>query len=27
GGTRGDIEWRVITDFGGESHPFHYILE
>ncbi|EJU0261316.1 pili assembly chaperone PapD [Salmonella enterica subsp. enterica serovar Newport] len=27
GGTRGDIEWSVITDFGGESHPFHYVLK
>nr|WP_254889143.1 hypothetical protein [Salmonella enterica] len=26
-GTRGDVEWKIITDFGGESHPFHYILE
>ncbi|HIC3077390.1 TPA: pili assembly chaperone protein SafB, partial [Salmonella enterica] len=25
--TRGDIEWSVITDFGGESHPFHYVLK
>ncbi|HIC3077392.1 TPA: pili assembly chaperone protein SafB, partial [Salmonella enterica] len=23
----GDIEWSVITDFGGESHPFHYVLK
>ncbi|HIG9002652.1 TPA: pili assembly chaperone SafB [Shigella boydii] len=23
----GDIEWRVITDFGGESHPFHYVFK
>ncbi len=23
----GDIEWRVITDLGGESHPFHYAFK
>ncbi|EEW7548634.1 pili assembly chaperone SafB [Escherichia coli] len=26
-GAHGDIEWRVITDFGGESHPFHYAFK
>ncbi|EAA8376759.1 pili assembly chaperone protein SafB, partial [Salmonella enterica subsp. enterica serovar Bareilly str. CFSAN001114] len=27
GSAHGDIEWSVITDFGGESHPFHYVLK
>ncbi|EBK4678909.1 pili assembly chaperone SafB [Salmonella enterica] len=27
GGTRGDVEWKIITDLGGESHPFHYVFK
>ncbi|PHM95501.1 pili assembly chaperone protein SafB, partial [Salmonella enterica subsp. enterica serovar Typhimurium] len=27
GSAHGDIEWRVITDFGGERHPLHYVLK
>ncbi|HAV2168387.1 TPA: pili assembly chaperone PapD [Escherichia coli] len=25
--SRGDVEWKIITDLGGESHPFHYVFK
>lgn len=26
-GAYGDVEWKVITDFGGESHPFRHAFK